>query len=205
MRPGQLGGDSVPGARFAVASSGVGLVVSARRGKDVPDGPPGLRLVSGAEGVWGGGVGEPLRVGDVGWLVAGGSGSGVGGGPCGYPIGSQMIAVGSHRVMWEVARGPIPKGLTVDHLCRNRRCVNPAHLELVTMRENLLRGEGACARHARQSFCKYGHPLVGGNLRPVKDGSRRCLECHRRENRDYWKRRKARESSQVPILPAFRP
>jgi len=111
----------------------------------------------------------------------------------------------AHRVMWEVARGPIPKGLTVDHLCRNRRCVNPAHLELVTMRENLLRGEGACARHARQSFCKYGHPLVGGNLRPVKDGSRRCLECHRRENRDYWKRRKARESSQVPILPAFRP
>lgn|SRR5438270_7935452 len=47
-----------------------------------------------------------------------------------------------HRVVYTITHGPIPDGLTIDHLCRNRRCANPAHLEAVTMKENYERGEG---------------------------------------------------------------
>ncbi len=103
----------------------------------------------------------------------------------------------AHRIAWEQLRGPIPDGLTLDHLCRNRRCVNPAHLEPVSMRINLLRGEGACAQHARQTRCKWGHPLIEGNLRPGPPGMRRCLWCHRRDNREYWERRRTRERANL--------
>src|SRR5207245_6492477 len=47
-----------------------------------------------------------------------------------------------HRIVYELVHGPIPAGLTIDHLCRNRRCANPSHLEAVTMKENYDRGEG---------------------------------------------------------------
>ena len=70
----------------------------------------------------------------------------------------------AHRVMYEEYVGPIPEGLTLDHLCRVRHCVNPAHLEPVTAEENVMRGEGPCARNARKTHCDHGHPLSGGNL-----------------------------------------
>jgi HNH endonuclease len=53
-------------------------------------------------------------------------------------VGGRLV----HRVVYELVRGPIPAGLTIDHLCRNRRCANPSHLEAVTMQENYRRGEG---------------------------------------------------------------
>src|SRR5690349_8969939 len=62
-------------------------------------------------------------------------------------------SIAAHRASWQLLRGPIPSGLTLDHLCRNRRCVNPAHLEPVTMRENILRGIGPSAQCAKKTHC----------------------------------------------------
>ena len=77
----------------------------------------------------------------------------------------------AHRVVYELLVGPIPSGLQLDHKCRVRRCVNPEHLEPVTPRENVLRGEGVAAQHAKRVTCKNGHPLIW-------DGwQRRCRPC----------------------------
>ena len=68
--------------------------------------------------------------------------------------------VPAHRLVYELLKGKIPEGKTLDHKCRVRCCVNPAHLEAMTAKENILRGEGACAHHARRTHCPKGHPLV---------------------------------------------
>jgi hypothetical protein len=82
------------------------------------------------------------------------------------------------RVIYRQLVGPIPEGLVLDHLCRVRRCVNPAHLEPVTNRENGLRGETIQARFFARTHCDNGHPFSGENLiiRP-ENGSRRCRKC----------------------------
>jgi hypothetical protein len=71
----------------------------------------------------------------------------------------------------------IPDGLTLDHLCRNRWCVNPYHLEPVTLRENILRGNGITAKKARQTLCIRNHPLFGENLYITPNGRRQCRIC----------------------------
>lgn len=78
----------------------------------------------------------------------------------------------------ELHKGPIPEGLVIDHLCRNRGCVNPDHLEAVTQRENILRGEGLAAANARKTHCPKGHPYSGENLYVVpSSGRRQCRIC----------------------------
>lgn len=94
----------------------------------------------------------------------------------------------AHRVAYKLTVGLIPAGLQLDHLCRNRACVNPAHLEPVTVRENVLRGIGPSADRARQTHCKNGHALSGDNLRITAAGARHCAEC----TRDLERRRRAR-------------
>jgi HNH endonuclease len=91
----------------------------------------------------------------------------------------------AHRYAYELLVGPILEGLTIDHVktrgCSSRACVNPAHLEAVTMRENTLRGDGPAALNARKTHCPRGHELVAENLSRwhSKRGRRRCLQCHR--------------------------
>lgn len=85
----------------------------------------------------------------------------------------------AHRVAWEMLVGPVPDGLTLDHLCRNRACVNPDHLEPVEPNINWQRGQTPSRRMARRTHCDRGHALSGENLRMRTDGGRRCLVCWR--------------------------
>uniref|UniRef100_UPI00351F6BF2 HNH endonuclease signature motif containing protein n=1 Tax=Mycolicibacterium fortuitum TaxID=1766 RepID=UPI00351F6BF2 len=98
----------------------------------------------------------------------------------------------AHRWSYQHYVGPIPEGMHLDHLCRNRKCVNPEHLEPVTLRENVLRGEGPSANHAKKTHCPQGHSYSGGNLyvHPV-NGQRYCRECGRL--RALAKRKRERE------------
>lgn len=83
----------------------------------------------------------------------------------------------AHRYFYEMLVNPIPKGMVIDHLCRNGLCVNPEHLEPVTNEENILRGEGACAKNAQKVFCKRGHLLNEENTYNRKNGRRDCKIC----------------------------
>lgn len=83
----------------------------------------------------------------------------------------------AHRLMYQLTFGPIPEGLVIDHLCRVRNCLRPSHMEPVTVKENILRGEAPTAKYARQTHCKNGHPLSGSNLR-VGKMQRHCRKCH---------------------------
>ena len=97
----------------------------------------------------------------------------------------------AHRYAYTQLVGPIPEGLQLDHLCRNRLCVNPDHLEPVTHTENQRRGFSPTFRAARADECRHGHVYTAENTyRYVKDGvhHRRCRQC----NADAQARRKAR-------------
>lgn len=94
-----------------------------------------------------------------------------------------------HQVSYLLAGGTIPEGMEIDHVCRNRRCVRPSHLECVTHRENVLRSEGSAAQHARRQFCPRGHLYAGANLKVRVDGRRACRQCERERDRARGRRR----------------
>lgn len=86
-----------------------------------------------------------------------------------------------HRFVYELLRAPIPDGLELDHLCRNHPCVNPAHLEPVTHRENMMRGETFGAVNAAKTHCDNGHEFNTANTRLVRRGRsirRECRPCN---------------------------
>lgn len=99
----------------------------------------------------------------------------------------------AHRWAYETFVRPIPDGLVVDHLCRNRACVNPAHMDLVTNRENVLRGMSPSAVIRRQGVCKRGHQMVGHNVYvpPSKPQHQQCRTCRATRAREAHARKSA--------------
>ncbi len=90
------------------------------------------------------------------------------------------IQMPAHRAAYMVFVGPIPDGMHLDHVCRNRSCINPKHLRPVTPRDNLLRSSlTRASQNLLKTHCVRGHELVGVNLRVRADGSRQCNECYR--------------------------
>ncbi len=89
---------------------------------------------------------------------------------------SHKKRIRAHRFSYEYFNGSIPNGLTVDHLCRVRMCVNPRHLEAVSIRENVLRGIGLSAQNARKTHCCRGHELSHENIR-YYGRERVCVPC----------------------------
>jgi hypothetical protein len=101
----------------------------------------------------------------------------------------------AHRAVYEYHFGPIPAGLVIDHLCRNKRCVRPEHLEAVTNSENVLRGVGPSVVReaaAARTHCKSGHPFDDSNLYVFPDGTRTCLTCKRQRAREHYEQNRQR-------------
>jgi hypothetical protein len=92
-------------------------------------------------------------------------------------------SVFAHRFAYMALVGPIADGLVLDHLCRNRACVRPDHLDAVTQRVNVLRGESPAACHAVATHCPAGHAYNKVNTLVSKRGSRLCRACHRDKER----------------------
>lgn len=99
----------------------------------------------------------------------------------------------AHRLVFEALVGPIAEGLDLDHLCRVRGCVNPAHLEPVSRSENLRRGD--MDRQAAKTHCRAGHPYSGDNLYVSPRGSRGCRACMR----DAWRRCRDRRALRAEV------
>jgi len=104
--------------------------------------------------------------------------------------------VQAHRVAYRLTVGEIPAGLVLDHLCRNRWCQNPTHLEPVTCKENIRRGK------LYRSHCSAGHELTEDNIQRTKDGYRVCLTCEEiRKNTPRKKRILSETCKRGHILP----
>ena len=123
----------------------------------------------------------------------------------GYPyISVKRRTRRAHRVAYIAWKGEVPGEMPLDHTCHSasadcpggrtcahRACVNPDHLEPVTTRTNILRGQNHVANQAYQTSCVNGHPFDLENTRIRRGGSRACKTCQRARNRDYYRRQKA--------------
>lgn len=106
----------------------------------------------------------------------------------------------AHRISYELLVGTIPEGLTIDHTCKNTKCVNPSHMELVTLSENVRRAEvwkntnpGQVNRD--KSYCPKGHPYDSINTYTTPSGKRDCKECRRAACRKNYRKVKDKSLS----------
>lgn len=111
--------------------------------------------------------------------------------------------IGAYRFAWQLIHGPLPAGKELDHLCRNRACVNPSHLELVTGVENILRSDCPPARNARKSKCPQGHAyatrLYGPKRKIRGRGSYRyCPICESNYAKAYVRAPRNRRTRKAP-------
>lgn len=102
-----------------------------------------------------------------------------------FHAGAGRHIVSAYRWAWEDANGPVPPGLTLDHLCRVRACVNPDHLEPVTRGENTMRGDTLSSRNAAKTHCPRGHAYDAANtyILPSRPTARYCRACQRDRRR----------------------
>lgn len=114
----------------------------------------------------------------------------------GYGMVNSRIEVMAHRLSYTLLVGAIPEGLTIDHLCGNPSCVNPAHLEAVTQRENILRGDTVAARNAAKTHCLRGHEFTAENTYTTPAGGRGCKTCRRARQAVYDRRVRAEKRAQ---------
>lgn len=99
----------------------------------------------------------------------------------GYGVSSRGgRAVLAHRLAYETWVGPIPKGMVVNHLCENKCCVNPKHLEVTTNIDNL--------HYSQKDCCVRGHELSGSNIKYVRGKGRTCLKCVKERNAEHHRR-----------------
>lgn len=96
----------------------------------------------------------------------------------------------AHRLGFLWSGRDVPDDLVLDHLCRNRWCVNPDHLEPVTLVENVMRGESIWAQNARKTHCLRGHEFTAENTWISKNNERHCRECSRIRKREARARRR---------------
>lgn len=112
----------------------------------------------------------------------------------------------AHRWSYKKFVGPIPDGLFIDHLCRNRACVRPSHLEPVTNRENILRGTGFSARHAAKTQCSNGHEFTPENTKIMRRNGvfrrRICRICHRKRWNAWYAKSRSKQSLRERIAAA---
>lgn len=100
-----------------------------------------------------------------------------------FPSTAKGKARPVHRIVWAALVGPLAEDESLDHLCRNKACCNPDHLELIDIKTNILRGFNPPAMNARATHCLNGHEFSGDNVRPRNDGGRGCRICRRDRSR----------------------
>ena len=103
---------------------------------------------------------------------------------------SRNVTLGAHRFAFEYYYGAICPDLTINHLCRNRRCVNPEHLEQITNKENVLKGVGLTAINARKTHCMRGHEFTPENTYSYSN-QRICKICVSQYQKDYRQKKKS--------------